>query len=336
MFIRIIRIAAVSGVLAASSYAVGDNDELNRALACAEERSQAAPLAEPAYPAPAPARSYHYVGTGRSDNVRISPVTLAQAQTAPAQDYPAEGATPAAVQADKEYEAPVFSIKEDLKNTPHWLWEDTKRVYSNPMNLALLLTAGGASIAVHQHVDWTIADKFDRSRTCKEAWGDASNVIGHPVLHLGIAGAWYLAGYEFKDVKTYNVGKNMLSALIITDMSTVALKLAAADTEAPNGEHYAWPSGHTSSSFAIASVLHEAYGPIVGVPLYAVASWVGFERLDDRQHLFSDVIFGGMLGLVVGHSVASGHLPQIAGGAVLPYADPVDGTAGLAWLKSTK
>jgi membrane-associated phospholipid phosphatase len=198
------------------------------------------------------------------------------------------------------------------------------------------LTAGGASIAVHQHVDWTIENKFDRARTCKNDWGDAAEIIGHPVLHLGIAGAWYLAGYELKDVKTYNVGKNLISALIITDLSTVALKIAAADTEAPDGAHFAWPSGHTSSSFAIASVLHRAYGPVVGVPMYTIASWVGFERLDDRKHMFSDVIFGGMLGIVVGHSVASGHLPQIAGGTVLPYADPVSNSAGFAWIKSTK
>lgn len=231
---------------------------------------------------------------------------------------------------------PVFSLKQDLKNTPRWLWEDAKRVYTSPLALGLLMTAGGASIALHQHVDWTINNKFRDSRTCKEAWGDTADIVGHPVLHLGIAGAWYLAGYEFKDLKTYNVGKNMISALLITDLSTLALKGAAAGTEGPKGQHFSWPSGHTSSTFAMASVLHQAYGPVVGVPMYALAGWVGFERLDDRKHMFSDVIFGGVLGLVIGHSVASGHLPQIAGGHIIPYADPIDGSAGIAWWKSTK
>lgn len=327
-------------LMAGASYASDkDGAELDRAVASAEQRGRAAQLSEPAYPSLAespPARTYRYVGTGTDSPIRVSPVALAQADAdAAASSLPAE-ITREATDGERTYEPPVFSIKEDLKNTPHWLWEDTKLVYTSPLNLALLMTAGGASIAVHQHVDFTFNDKFNQSRTCKEGWGDAANVIGYPPLHLAIAGVWYLAGYEFKDLKTYNVGKNMLSALIITDLSTVALKACAADTEGPRGQHFSWPSGHTSSTFALAAVLHESYGPVVGVPMYALAGWVGFERMDDHQHMFSDVLFGAMLGTVIGETVARGHMPQIAGGTVVPYADPERGRAGFAWLKSAK
>lgn len=341
MFARNVCVAASSVMLATligapAGYAAGraTSQDLTRAVASAEERGRAAQLAEPAYPSQAPASTalpYRYIGTGRSDTVQVRPVALAQTETAPA-----EAPTIAQARQPADQESPVFSIKDDVRSTPRWLWEDTKRVYTSPLNLALLMTAGGASIAVHQHVDWTINNKFAESRTCKEAWGDAANVVGHPLLHLGIAGAWYLAGYETKDLKTYNVGKNLLSALIITDLSTLTLKGCAAGTEGPSGQHFSFPSGHAASTFAMAAVLDEAYGPVVGVPMYALAGWVGFERIDDRKHMFSDVLFGGMLGLVIGHSVASGHLPQIAGGTVLPYADPVEGSAGFAWFKATK
>lgn len=343
MTTQAVRLAVAAGLLIALANAsvalATDQDDLARAMASAEDRGRAAQLAEPAYPSqpPAPSRAYRYIGNGTSDSIDIPPLMLAQADnTMPSNtDEPLTSASPAHPDVT-EYDPPVFSIKQDLKNAPRRLWEDTKRVYTSPLNLALLLTAGGASIAVHQHVDWTIANKFDRARTCKNDWGDAAEIAGHPVLHLGIAGAWYLAGYKSEDLKTYNVGKNLLSALIITDLSTVALKTAACRTESPDGKHFSWPSGHTSSSFAMASVLHQAYGPLVGIPMYTLAGWVGFERLDDRKHMFSDVIFGSMLGLVVGHSVASGHLPQIAGGTVLPYADPGSNSAGLAWIKSAK
>jgi membrane-associated phospholipid phosphatase len=348
MATRFVRLAVAAGVLAAlaavsTTYAADRNggigDDLNRAIASAEDRGRAAQLAEPAYPSqpPPPARQYRYIGNGQPYTVRISPLLLAQADSRAAGGAAVpERLAPADLAADKQYEPPTFSIKEDLKNTPRWLWEDTKRVYTSPLNLALLMTAGGASIAVHQHVDWTFNDKFEQSRTCKRGWGDAANVAGYPPLHLAIAGAWYLAGYELKDLKTYNVGKNLLSALIITDLSTVGLKICATDTEGPRGQHFSWPSGHTSSTFAMAAVLDEAYGHVVGVPMYAMAGWVGFERMDDHQHMFSDVLFGGVLGLVIGHSVASGHLPQIAGGTLVPYADPVENSAGFAWIKSTK
>ncbi len=358
MSTRIIHVIAASVVLATlvlvsagycAAQGTGGNEEMNRALASAEERGRRAQLAEPAYPAQRERALggpslFHQTGApaGPGTTLRLEPLALSQTETtgtAPAAEQPqpaALGQSPGGKTRLDEQEAPVFSIRQDLKNAPRWLWEDTKRVYLNPLNLALLLTAGGASIAVHQHVDWTFNNKFNESRTCKEAWGDTANVLGYPPLHLAIAGAWYLAGYEFKDLKTYNVGKNLLSALIITDLSTVALKAAAADTEGPRGDHFSWPSGHTSSTFAMAAVLDRAYGHVVGVPMYALAGWVGFERMDDHQHMFSDVIFGAMLGIVVGNSVASGHLPQIAGGTILPYSDPAEGTAGICWWKSTK
>ena len=110
-----------------------------------------------------------YIGNGTSDNVSVSPLLLAQVDSdTAAGTAPVERIAPADVTADKDYEPPVFSIKEDLRNAPRWLWEDTKRVYTSPLNLALLLTAGGASIAVHQHVDWTIENKFDRVADLQE------------------------------------------------------------------------------------------------------------------------------------------------------------------------
>lgn len=335
-------LAILLTVVSSAAAQPADKDRIDQALSLAEARA-AQPAAESRsmYPANIPSRPSINLVQATTDNKPVDGLSqmdaLAEASPATTAVPPAEVAQAAAAPAAEDDQAmPVFSIKQDLKNTPRWLWEDTKRVYTSPLALGLLMTAGGASIALHQHVDWTINNKFQESRTCKEAWGDTANVVGHPVLHLGIAGAWYMAGYEFKDLKTYNVGKNMLSALIITDLSTLALKGACAGTEGPSGQNFSFPSGHASSTFALASVLHEAYGPVVGVPMYGVAGWVAFERLDDRKHMFSDVIFGGMMGLVIGHSVASGHLPQIAGGNIIPYADPVEGTAGIAWWKTTK
>ena len=40
------------------------------------------------------------------------------------------------------------TAKRDLKNMPSDLWRDTKRVYANPVNLVLLGTAYGGSLAI--------------------------------------------------------------------------------------------------------------------------------------------------------------------------------------------
>jgi membrane-associated phospholipid phosphatase len=230
---------------------------------------------------------------------------------------------------------PVFSIKEDIKHMPGDLWKDTKLTFTNPFGLMLLGTAGGASAALRVHVDETITDHYRHSRTCKAAWGDAANALGSPIVDAGVSLAWYYIGYQAQDYRTYSVGKTLISAYLINGASTLTLRLAT-NAHGPSDAKYDWPSGHTSCTFTLAAVLDHSYGPVVGVPMYAFAGWVGFERIDDRQHKLSDVIFGAALGLVVGHSVAAGHMPQIKGGYVVPYADPEEGTAGIAWWKSWK
>lgn len=227
------------------------------------------------------------------------------------------------------------TVWRDVRQIHLDLWEDTKRVYTNPTNVVVLLVAGGTSLALRGDVDDDIEDYYDDHHTLSEGWRDTFGVLGNPGFHFALAGAWYLAGQQMQDTKTYEVAKTLFSALIINGVSTSALKLCA-NTDSPNGEALAWPSGHTSSAFTVASVMHQAYGHWVGIPLYGVAGMVGLARLDDREHHFSDVVFGAAMGLVIGHTVAGGHRPQIFGGDLIPYADPATGTGGIAWFKSTQ
>ncbi len=235
---------------------------------------------------------------------------------------------------DELKEFPVFSeiLKRDIKELPSSLWRDTKRVYTDKTNLAVLLIAGGASLAVRNTVDDKWEHHFDRHRSLRSEWGDLGGALGNPGVHLGIAALGYYCGVKGGDTKLYYASKALFNALVINDLSTVMLKLAAC-TDSPNGEHFAWPSGHMSSSVCLAAVLDKYYGHKVGIPLYLLAGFVGFERMDDREHHFSDIVFGAALGYVIGKTVADGHSPEVLGGRVVPYIDPYDGRSGIAWVK---
>lgn len=340
--------ALAAGLAGCASTRPASDEEISQAAVMAEQRNNAVrPLAtdnsmyrleedRAKVLAAAVRRSGAGGSTGQAEpTIRVEPVQLSATQPADAEAGTEVAARAMREDLEGERTEPVFSIQRDLRERPQVLWRDAKRVYTNPLNLALLLTAGGASIALHQDADSSIAEKFDRAHTCTNAWRNTSNVLGNPALHFGVAGAWYLAGYRSQDAKTYNVGKTLFSALVITDLSTLTLKVAS-NREGPDGDNLGWPSGHASSTFALASVMHQSYGLKAGVPLYALAGWVSFERLDDREHFLSDVIFGGTLGLVIGHTVASGHMPEIAGGTIIPYSDPTTGATGIAWWKTTK
>jgi membrane-associated phospholipid phosphatase len=62
----------------------------------------------------------------------------------------------------------------------------------------------------------------------------------------------------------------------------------------------AFPSGHTSSAFASATILHEEYGQRsiwYSVGGYGVATGVGALRILNNRHWLSDVLFGAGVGI---------------------------------------
>ena len=221
----------------------------------------------------------------------------------------------------------------DLKEAPGLLWHDTKKVYGNAGNLIFLLGAGGVSAALRPEVDDDIDDHYERHHTFSGDWPDTIGVFGNPYLHFSLAGLWYLVGQQAQDIKTYEVGKRAVSALIINGVSIELLKLAAC-TKSANGEDWAWPSGHVSSSMAVATVLNHAYGPLVGIPMYGLTGLVAVERIDDREHSLSDVVFGAAMGWVIAETVMKEHRPEIFGGQIVPYADAMNNNAGIAWVKT--
>lgn len=227
------------------------------------------------------------------------------------------------------------TLKRDVRHMPRDLWRDTKRVYANPVNLVILGVTYGGSLALQETgPDNTVEAHFDgRHHHFKEDWRDAFGAAGNPGTHFALAGLWYLLGQQTADEKTYEVGKTLFSALIINGL-TVMVGQAASSDRSPNGEWGTFPSGHTSSSFVTASVMHRAYGHAIGIPLYGLATLVAIERVEDGEHYFSDVVMGGVLGTVIGHAVASGRDPEFFGWKVLPFASPASGATGIAFAKT--
>jgi membrane-associated phospholipid phosphatase len=230
------------------------------------------------------------------------------------------------------------TVKRDVRAMPHDLWADTKAVYGSGPNLLILgLTYGGALALQESGPDDTVENSFSRNghRTFGDDWRDGFAAVGNPGTHFALAGLWYLAGQQTRDEKTYNVGKTLFSALIVNGLSTVAGQAASWD-RGPNGEWGTFPSGHTSSSFTFASVMHQAYGHWVGIPLYALSGLVAYERLESGEHYLSDVVMGGVMGLVIGHTVAGEHEFELFGGEVVPYVDPQTNSSGVAWVRHFK
>lgn len=225
------------------------------------------------------------------------------------------------------------SVGTDLKELPATVWDDTKATFTNRTALVGFAAAVAAGAAIDA-ANWNgcAGDHYTSNGSqLNDFWDEVGEVGGNPGTHFAVAGAMYFTTLARKDVRNYEVSKALLNALAINGMTTLALK-GVAHSDAPNGDPFGWPSGHTSSTFTVATVMHEAYGPWAGVPLFAFATFVGYERVDARNHDLNDVVSGALIGMAIGHAVWRNHEPRVAGWDVIPYADPRGGV-GVALAK---
>lgn len=84
-----------------------------------------------------------------------------------------------------------------------------------------------------------------------------------------------------------------------------------------------FPSGHTTSAFAVASVFsRRCESPLVGVTAYALAAATALQRVYADKHWGSDVFAGAVLGTAVGRWIAAPERSGAPSALVLPVAQP--------------
>jgi len=98
-------------------------------------------------------------------------------------------------------------------------------------------------------------------------------------------------------------GEGLLMSTAVTQTTKFATQRQRPDSASAN----AFPSGHTSASFATATSLTYAYGWKVGLPFYAMAAFTGLTRLADNAHWLSDVVAGATVGILFGRSSLRHH-----------------------------
>jgi membrane-associated phospholipid phosphatase len=184
----------------------------------------------------------------------------------------------------------------------------------------------GAVAAAAAHV----ADPSMTSMLASERAGflGAGETIGSARLQLAGALATFAAGHITGSAKVTAVGADLVSANIVAQTLTGAVKMSVRRGR-PDGTAFSFPSGHTSVTFASATVLQRHYGWKAGVPAYAAASYVAASRIHDKRHFLSDVAFGAAVGIVSGWTVTMGH--GDARVTMAPVASPGGGGVSLSW-----
>lgn len=140
---------------------------------------------------------------------------------------------------------------------------------------------------------------------------------------VAVSAAIALTGAARRSRKWVRAGFACVIAATIASLAVNAVKVAAGRprpwAEMADGFYgprretafRSFPSGHSATSMATAGALAGAF-PAAAVPAFACAAGVMWSRLYLHQHYPSDVVAGGMLGLVLG--LALGAAARISDG----------------------
>jgi membrane-associated phospholipid phosphatase len=126
--------------------------------------------------------------------------------------------------------------------------------------------------------------------------------IGSGQAQFGLALGTFAVGRLSRNREVSALGFQLIRANLLAQALTQGIKISTHRVR-PDGGGMSFPSGHSSTTFAAATVLQRRYGWKVGVPAYVLASYVAASRVNDRRHFPSDVIFGASLGVAVGLTV---------------------------------
>jgi membrane-associated phospholipid phosphatase len=162
-------------------------------------------------------------------------------------------------------------------------------------NAAWLAGGGAAALAAHA-ADHPLARRLPASDGVDDVFGSGS-VIGGAAVQLATGVGVYAVGRVLKSGCTSAIGADLLRAQFVAQALTLSIQYSVRRTRPDRGSGFSFPSGHTSVTFATATVLQQ-FGWKAGLPAYALATYVAAQRVEANRHFLSDVIFGAAVGIV--------------------------------------
>ena len=195
------------------------------------------------------------------------------------------------------------------RELPRAIAHDFKSLVTTKQNLAFALAGAGATWAGSAADDRIVESRFNsevREETTLDHVFEAGDPLGG-VTQVAGACATYGLGMWSRNPEVQSLGSDLVRAQFVSGLITVAAKKAVGRERPDHSNRASFPSGHSSGTFATATVLHRRYGPRAGIPAYLLAGYVAGSRLNESQHYLSDVLAGAALGFIVGHTITREH-----------------------------
>jgi membrane-associated phospholipid phosphatase len=184
----------------------------------------------------------------------------------------------------------------------------------------LIIGATALSFSVDNPVRNSI--RLTRSNSM-DNFTDIGEKFGNPKYGSWLSGILYVGGHVIGDKELRLTGMMLAETIFLNGLVTQVLKSsfgrARPFLNEGNGEidflefefedeSNSLPSGHTSTAFAIATVLSQRIDNFyASAALYSLASITAYQRIYAEKHWISDTILGAAIGTLVGLQVVKLH-----------------------------
>jgi membrane-associated phospholipid phosphatase len=187
--------------------------------------------------------------------------------------------------------------------------------------------------------EWIQDNRHDDIADFAEHFGDGKIVLPPLVL-------FYAAGHIANNNKVKRTALLTIENVVITGVFTQIMKYSfqrhrprtgdpydSWDGPGGGGDNLAFPSGHTSLAFSIATPIATEYKDNLIVPplAYGLASLVGWSRMNDNAHWASDVFMGASLGYLTGKAICKLHEDENSRFTIQPVLDQTSSSVILSY-----
>ena len=197
------------------------------------------------------------------------------------------------------------------------LGDDYKHLWSVD-NAVVAGVGGAAALAVHP-LDPTFNIHLRSHYTLVNDIYAPAKYYGDTPEQVALSLGTYAFGRIFDAPKASHLGMDLLRAQILSESIVEPVKLIVRRERPDGSDHQSFPSGHSSATFAAATIIERHLGWKNAALVYAIAAYVASSRLHDNVHYLSDVVFGAAVGTIAGRTVTQ-HGPAMWTIAPTPVA----------------
>ena len=169
-------------------------------------------------------------------------------------------------------------------------------------NLLWAGVGGGLALALHP-LDARVKRQIGGNELADNIF-QPGQMLGGVAPIVGSVGL-YAFGRMNDRPKVSHVGMDLIRAQVLAQIITQTLKYSTRRERPDQTTRNSFPSGHASTTFAVATAIERHLGWRYAVPAYTFASYVAASRLPAGRHWLSDVVFGAAVGIIAGRTSTS-------------------------------